>query len=66
MPVYRTPKIEAAQNEAKAARPEDKVLLIDIWRSLVEEKKALQAQRQTLSEALGMHVPMHIVLMIID
>jgi hypothetical protein len=64
MPIYRNQDVKAALTKAEAASPENKELLIESWRGLVKKEEALQAQRQTL--LLGMHVPMHIVLMIID
>ena len=67
MPVYRGQNIVDAFNAIHGAPEVQKELYTENWRRLVKKEEALQAQRQTLSEALlGMHVPMHIVLMIID
>ena len=67
MPVYRNRDVKAAQIKAENASLEDKDRAWKVYDNLVKDKEALQAQRQTLSEALrGMHVPMHVVLMIID
>ena len=66
MPVYRTPKVEDAQKEAKAASLEDKERAWKVYDNLVKKEEELLAGRRMLFEKLpGMHLPMHVVLMII-